>query len=280
MAEAMRDIRRRMKSIESTEHLTNAMRLVSAAKFRKAKKRYDTISRQQLKIISVMEDLIGEYGSTNLMNTSNGAKNGKLVVLFTSSRGLCGGYNSSILKMISELSLESAAFIAVGSKGEHFARKVNWPVLMSFSEGPDKLTAEDTKIIAGIILQEIQKGWVTEVIMAGMRYENTLRQEPQIRRILPVTVNTVKTETEKLEFHPTKSEVMDHLLPKYLQLVLYQAAAETAVCEHASRRTAMENASDSANDMMAGLSLTYNRARQQAVTEELIEIISGSEALK
>jgi F-type H+-transporting ATPase subunit gamma len=113
-----------------------------------------------------------------------------------------------------------------------------------------------------------------------MRYENTLRQEPQIRRILPVRVNTVKTEKEKLEFHPTKPVVMDHLLPKYLQLVLYQAAAETAVCEHASRRTAMENASDSANDMLAGLSLTYNRARQQAVTEELIEIVSGSEALK
>jgi F-type H+-transporting ATPase subunit gamma len=280
MAETMRDIRRRMKSIESTEHLTNAMRLVSAAKFRKEKKRYDMISRQQLKIISIMEDLLGEYGSTNLMNTANGDKTGKLVVLFTSSRGLCGGYNSSILKMISELSLETAALIAVGSKGEHFARKVNWPVLMSFSEGPDKLTAEDTKIIAGIILQEVQKGWVTEVIMAGMRYENTLRQEPQIRRILPVRVNTVKTEKEKLEFHSTKPVVMDHLLPKYLQLVLYQAAAETAVCEHASRRTAMENASDSANDMLAGLSLTYNRARQQAVTEELIEIVSGSEALK
>ena len=293
MADAMRDIKRRIKTIESTEHITNAMRLVSAAKFRRAKKQYDWVSGSPAEVLSLLESLLESGSEPNREVPSDMAvpeadhcstEGGCIMVVFTSSRGLCGGYNSSIMKLAAETACQKSGVqvISVGSKGSDFFRRENWNLLASLDDGPEKLNRQDTACLTELILREWEEGRAAEILLVGMRYVNTLQQEPVVRRILPIPKEgrTKREIAPDMEFLPSKEAVMQRILPAYLQLALREAAAEAAVCEHAARRMAMENAADSAHDMMASLSLTYNRARQQAITEELIEIVSGSESLK
>lgn len=322
MAEVMRDIKRRMKTVESTEHITNAMRLVSAAKFRRSKIRYDQTVVQLSQITSVMEDLLLQCQQSesrseepepfNQAPVPGASGGGTVLMLLTSSRGLCGGYNSGLVKLAAETLRQCGGPVqicTIGTRGEEFFRRQEQPVLASFPEGPEKMRPQDAKRLADAILSEWREGRTAEILLVGMRYVNTLKQEAEVRRLLPVggpveaqtegtkaeaeaepdqnrseqvsnPVESRRNWCEDLEFLPSKEEVLAYLLPKYLQLAIYQAAVEAAVCEHAARRSAMESATDSAHEMMATLSLTYNRARQQAITDELIEIVSGSEALK
>lgn len=295
MAEVMRDIKRRMKTVESTEHITNAMRLVSAAKFRRSKIRYDQTVVQLRQITSVIEDLLlqcqqsesrdEETEPFNQVPMPGASGGGTVLMLLTSSRGLCGGYNSGLVKLAAETLRQCGGPVqicTIGTRGEEFFRRQERPVLASFPEGPEKMMPQDAERLADAILSEWREGRAAEILLVGMRYVNTLKQEAEVRRLLPVggPAKSRRNWCEDLEFLPSKEEVLAYLLPKYLQLAIYQAAVEAAVCEHAARRSAMESATDSAHEMMATLSLTYNRARQQAITDELIEIVSGSEALK
>lgn len=289
MAEAMRDIKRRMKTVESTEHITNAMRLVSAAKFRRAKGRYDQVCRQLGNVTAVMERLLGTEAAGGSLTGPLGG--GAVIVLITASRGLCGGYNTSLMKLAAEVIREKekngqpVCLYTIGSKGQEFFRRQEAEIAGSWMEPPDQVRAENVRTMAETILKECRGGRAREIWLVGMRYINTLRQEAQTRQILPVGRENAEmvpasTVSPDLEFLPDRENVLKWMLPKYLELILYQACMEAAACEHAARRTAMESATDNAHEMMAALSLNYNRARQQAITDELIEIVSGSESLK
>lgn len=280
MTETMQDIRRRMHTIESTQHITHAMRLVSASKFRKAKKQFDQISRQLNQTMQIMEKLLA--GQKPCLQTAD--KNRRILILFTSSRGLCGSYNSSLIKAAAAVSSQGDLFCTVGSRGEEFFRRQGYEMLYCLGEGPEKLRPDDAEEAARLILEEWKRGQTAEVLIIKMRYVNALKQEPRVRRILPM--DRAEREEEKdllpddLEFLPSKEQVMTCLLPKYLQLVLWKDAVEAAVCEHVARRAAMEAASESASEMLEHLSQSYHRMRQQAITDELIEIVSGAESLK
>ncbi len=280
MSETMQDIRRRMHTIESTQHITHAMRLVSAAKFRKTKKQFDQISSQLDQAMGIMEKLLARQKP----GLQAADPHRRIIILFTSSRGLCGSYNSSLIKTAAEISSQEDLFCTVGSKGEEFFRRQGYKMMHCFKEGPDKLRPHNAEETVRLILEEWNQGRAVEFFTVKMRYVNALKQEPQVRRILPMD----RTERESvdgllsddLEFHPSEEQVLSYLLPKYLQLVLWKNAAEAAVCEHVARRAAMEAASESAAEMLDSLSLSYHRMRQQAITDELIEIVSGAESLK
>ena len=182
MSETMQDIRRRMVTIESTQHITHAMRLVSAARFRRAKKQYDQISLQQEKIMGIMEKILARQ--SGMEPKAKGMR--RMVILFTSRRGLCGAYNSSLIKAAAAASAPGDLFCAAGSRGADFFRQQEYEMLYSFEEGPEKLRLQDAEKIAGIVLAEWSRGNAAEVSLVSMHYVNALKQEPEVRRLLPL----------------------------------------------------------------------------------------------
>lgn len=278
MAETMQDIRRRMATVESTQHITHAMRLVSAAKFRRAKKQYDRIGLQLEKTIQVMEQMLRQSAEYPAGNQGR-----HIIIVITSSRGLCGAYNSSLIKAAAGVSSPGDIFCAVGSRGEDFFGRQGYEMLYRFDAGPEKIKPQDAAEMVRRILNVWQEGKVSGVSLVSMGYVNALKQEPRVRQLLPTDIPSsdgVRELPADLEFHPSEGEVQAWLLPKYLELILWKAAAEAAVCEHVARRAAMEAAADSAGDMLAELSRSFHRIRQQVITDELIEIVSGAESLK
>lgn len=308
MADSMREIRRRIRSVETTEHITNAMRLVSAAKFRRAKAHYDQAADRLSGVMKIMEQVIRESRLTAQTGTEASSENVSvpphqtIVILITSNRGLCGSYNTGILRLFEELlgkhsdkvadgeasKPQQLSVYAIGSRGLDYLRHQNIPVLGSCLKAPEQITPEEIRAICRQLLEDCgQAGNVPdgEILLVSMQYVNTLHQEPAVRRLFPWEDPGERAAEPALsgwerEYVTSLRQVAESMIPRYLELLLYRGLAEAAVCEHAARRTAMENASENGREMLSHLSLHYNRARQQAITDELIEIVSGSEALK
>lgn len=292
MAESMQDIKRRMRSIESTEHITNAMRLVSAAKYRRAKGVFDKTNLHLGEVLDTMENMFSSAASLPERYVRAEGKEYKktLYILITSGRGLCGGFNNNLIKLLAAeikeekekhgISAQDISICAVGSRGkEHFSRK-GYRIVSEYDGAPEKITFYEAREIAAPILEKFQKGEVEQVVLVYTHYLNSLKQEPVVKRLLPMekpSFGPVHDLTD-IEFVPSDVEVIDYMIPKYFEIMLFKAVIESATCEHAARRTAMESATDNAKEMLSSLSLTYNRARQQAITDELIEIVAGSEA--
>ena len=292
MAESMQDIKRRMRSIESTEHITNAMRLVSASKYRRAKGVFDKTNLHLGEVLDTMENM---FSSATALPERYVRKEGKeykktIYVLITSSKGLCGGFNNNLIKLLASTMGEEkekngatpqdVAICAIGTRGkEHFSRE-GYRIISEYDGAPEKITFYEARKIASPILEKYQKGEADQVILIYTRYINSLKQEPVVKRLLPMEKPDAASSMDltDIEFVPSDMEVIDYMIPKYFEIMLFQAVIESATCEHAARRTAMENATDNAKEMLGTLSLTYNRARQQAITDELIEIVAGSEA--
>ncbi|MGN1415021.1 MAG: ATP synthase F1 subunit gamma [Anaerovoracaceae bacterium] len=308
MAESMREIRRRIRSVETTEHITNAMRLVSAAKFRRAKAHYDQTADRLSGVMKIMEQVIRESGLAAQYRTelpegkASDLPHRTIVVLITSNRGLCGSYNAGILRRLEE-HMEQRKYkgadgekteppqlsvYAIGSRGLEYLRHQKIPVLGSCLDAPERITPEKIRIMGRQLLEACGQAGDTpggEILLVSMQYVNTLRQEATVRRLFPWDSPEEKPAEPaqavwEREYVPSLRKAAEFMLPRYLELLLYRRLAEAAVCEHAARRTAMENASENGKEMLSHLSLHYNRARQQAITDELIEIVSGAEALK
>lgn len=330
MAESMREIRRRIRSVETTEHITSAMHLVSASKFRRSKSRYDQIHRQLARVTEIMESLMAELAAAEARQDGETQENEAAavttmdpelpvtaVILITSNRGLCGSYNTSLIRLFEGLraKLPHCQVFAIGSRGLDYIHHQNIPALGECLEAPERITSKKIRDICGQLLKEYEKTPGGQILLISMKYVNTLHQEPAVRRLMPPQLQEMAetaqpakkkqvgsmTQLEKdggreargggadaalwpeetwREYVPSAKQIQEYLIPKYLELTLYKAVCEAAVCEHAARRTAMESASENGKEMLSSLSLTYNRARQQTITDELIEIVSGSEALK
>lgn len=292
MAENMQELKRRMKSIESTEHITNAMRLVSASKYKKAKNVFDKTSMQLAEVSDTIEKIIAS-ALAELAEAENGepaaeqdAKGeGKtILVAVTSSKGLCGGFNANITKAAlacaEDVPKEKLEIFAIGSKGRDFFEHNGYRIMGEYLESPEKVTFADTKEIARPIIEKFKSGEATRVLMVYTQYINSLRQEPVVKKLMPLDTEEFSGVQAELEFSPKPEEVLEYMIPKYFELTLFKAIIESAACEHAARRSAMESATDNANEILAKLSLTYNRVRQAAITNEIIEIVSGAESQK
>lgn len=272
MADSIRDIKRRMKSIESTEHITNAMRLASAAKFRKAKSRFDAAE-------GALEEAMNAIGRVSGLGGAEPAPSGGryLYIVISSSKGLCGSYNSALIKTahdaIDDEKSKETKICAIGSKGADFFKRLGYDVLYVYEGESERFTFEDARNAAKPAVAEYLKGAVDRIFLVQTVYYNSLKQEAAVKQILPI-----KEALADMEFVPDQQTMAEYLPVKYLELSIYRGVIESSVCEHASRRSAMENAAQSAEDMLKSLSLVYNRARQQAVTNELIEIVAGAEA--
>lgn len=283
----MQDIKRRIKSITSTEHITNAMKLVSAGKLQKAKAIFEKTNENSHYIIHTIseifnssQDIPPEYlaGNREIKTTC--------YIVVTSSRGLCGGFNNNILKEAQseiDADCEEPIIYAIGTKGKEYFEKRGYKIYGDYLAPPENISFLETREISGPIIDMYNKGEIDKVVLIYTAFISSIEQEVKAVTLLPFEAEhdaEIMHNTKEVEYEPSVEAVFNYLVPKYVEMMIHKAVVESATCEHAARRTAMENATDNARDMLSQLSLYYNRARQAAITDEIIEIVAGSEAQK
>lgn len=289
MSENMQELKRRMKSIESTEHITNAMRLVSASKYKKAKNVFDRTSAQIQEVSHTMGEIVS--AAQNALQEKEEEKKvcddkdaSSILILITSGRGLCGGFNANLTKKalscVAEIPKDQLEIYAIGSKGREFFEHNGYKIIGECEEPAEKITFAAASEIARPLIEKYRNGEAAQILLVYTKYINSLKQEPVVKKLMPLDPEEFAGSGRELEFSQDPKEVLEYMVPKYFELTLFEAAMESAACEHAARRSAMENATDNANEILAKLSLTYNRVRQAAITNELIEIVSGAESQK
>ena len=282
---SMRNIKRRIKSVNSTQQITKAMNLVASSKLTKAKQNFDDTKPFFNAIRRVIANVVKGAGSTdNVFLKSREVKNTGVVIL-TGDRGLCGGYNTNACKTALGITEgKSASYITVGSKGFEFLKNKGCDFAQNYTGISEKPTYEDARAIGEKITQMYQNGDVDEVYLVYTEYISTIASEPKVMRLLPLDTESLgESEKDNLTltiYEPDDETVLAYVIPKYINTVIYGALVESSVCELTSRMTAMDSATDNATQMLDTLNLHYNRARQGAITQELTEIVSGSNALE
>ena len=286
-AESMQDIKRRIRSVTSTEHITNAMKLVSAGKLRKAKAIFEKtnenshyITHTIAEIFNSSQDIPPEYlaGNREIKTTC--------YIIVTSCRGLCGGFNSNVLKEAQreiDADWEKPVIFAIGSKGKEYFEKRGYEIYGDYLAPPENISFLETREMSVPIIEMYNRGEIDEVVLIYTSFISSMEQEVKNVTLLPFEIETdpdIIRNSKPVEYEPSVEAVFNYLVPKYVEMMIYGAVVESATCEHAARRMAMENATDNAREMLDKLSLNYNRARQSAITDEIIEIVAGSEAQK
>ncbi len=286
MSANMQDIKRRIKSVTSTRQITNAMKLVSASKLRKAKSTFEKTTKYFSYITNSIEEI---FNNTSEVPEKYLAGNREIkrtcYIVVTSCKGLCGGFNINVIKeadrMLSAEPGEDPLIVAIGSKGkDYFEKRFN--IYKEYLAPPENISFLETREISTPIIELYDKGDIDEIILIYTGFKNSIEQEVITKRLLPFDIEPnpdVLRHDKEVEYEPSVEAVFNYLVQKYVEIELYGAVVESATCEHAARRLAMENATDNANEMLGSLSLYYNRARQAAITNELVEIVAGSEAL-
>lgn len=282
---SMRDIKRRQMSVTSTQQITKAMKLVSTVKLQKAKARaernkpyFHALYKTICSILSKTERMEHPYMMDN-------GSNRKAMIVITSNKGLAGGYNSNVIKEVvgTGFPVEDVDIYAVGRKGvEGLARK-GYRIVEDDSEAINDPLYKDAVDITKRVLESYTKGEVGEIYMAYTNFKNTVSQEAKLIKLLPLNVDELPAEEEDdhvlMNYEPEADEALDALIPKYVGNLLYGAFIEALASENGARMQAMDSATTNADNMIADLSLKYNRARQASITQELTEIIAGSEAI-
>ena len=283
----MQDIKRRIRSVNSTEHITNAMKLVSAAKLRKAKSTFERTREYFHFITESIEEIFnntGEVPEKYLLGNREIVTTCYIIV--TSCRGLCGSFNSNVIKAAEQEILadpEKPLIVAVGPRGKEYFEKRGYEIYSEYSAPPESISFLETREISRPIIDMYNDGTIDEVVLIYTSFVSTLEQQVKSVTLLPFDIERdpdIMQVEKQIDYEPSVEEVFNYLVPKYVEIMVYGAVVESATCEHAARRMAMENATDNAREMLGQLSLFYNRARQAAITNEIIEVVSGSEAQK
>lgn len=287
------DLKKRIQSVKSTQKITKAMKMVAAAKLRKAQENAEKgrpYSEKMNNIILNLSNGISDKENAPKLLTGSGDEKVHLCVVLTSDRGLCGGFNSNIIrkaksyfqKILNEG--KNLKIITVGSKGyDQLKRTFNENIV-------DKITFKESKNtnyfdadkVGKIIIDKFQKKEFDVCTIFYNQFKNVITQIPQEQQIIPLKASEVKEESETgniYEFEPEEDEILSNLLPKNISTQIFKAMLENSASEQGSRMTAMDNATRNAGEMVDKLTIQYNRSRQAAITKELIEIISGAESL-
>ena len=287
------DLKKRIKSVKSTQKITKAMKMVAAAKLRKAQENAEKgrpYSQKMQNIILNLTRSINDLENAPKLLIGTGKDNTYLCVVLTADRGLCGGFNTNICKLAKnnfKSLLEKGKklkIIAVGSKGvDQIKREYGKYIIKKFSFKEKKqITFIEAEIIGKEIMHLFQNNEFDKCILFYNNFKNVITQIPQAQQIIPVKNDTTKTQKEDVlsyEFEPEEDEILDDLLPKNISTQVFKAFLENAASEQGSRMTAMDNATRNAGELVDKLTINYNRSRQASITKELIEIISGAESL-
>ncbi len=288
---SLRDIRKRIKSVQNTAKITGAMKMVAAAKLRRAQEAVEHARPYADKMHRLLSDVAiraEREGESPHPLLERRAPDKVELVLMTSDRGLCGGFNSNITRRGERFLWEQAEahheirLSTIGRKGtDHFKRK-KAELRHAYTDVFDELNYAQAVNIAGELARYYIEEDLDAIYLLYNEFKNAASQRVTLLQLLPIEPAEVDPEQSVIEFEyePSKRHILDELLPRYLSTAIYQALLESAAGEHGARMTAMEAATKNAKEMISKLTLKYNRARQAAITTELMEIIAGAEALK
>ena len=281
-----REIRRRIRSVRNISQITRAMEMVSASKMRRAQQRVVAARPYAQRLQQVMGDL-----STLQMSPEDLAKYPLLVqreiktvgiILVTPDKGLTGPLNSNIIRRaVRYIQSEAGApvqVVAIGKKGRDVMARSGQNMVAEFTSLGDNVLLDDVRPIAKLAMDAFTSGRVDAVFVIFARFINTLMQVPEVRQVLPIVQPESAGEYGEYIFEPSPAEVLDSLLPRFVEVQLYQTLLEANASEHSARMVAMRNATDNAKDLVSELTLTYNKARQALITREVSEIAAGAAA--
>jgi F-type H+-transporting ATPase subunit gamma len=292
MSGALKEVRNRIKSVQSTQQITKAMKMVSAAKLRKAQDAIIQMRPYAKKLQEMLSNIVSNAeGDISLNLAAERPVEKVLVIVITSDRGLCGGYNSNLIKLAkqtirekynTQLAKGNTEFLPIGKKGyEHFSKN-NFNVVDQYWNIFLDLTFENVQKAAKFAMDAFATGKVDAVELVYSEFKNAATQKFVVEQFLPVA-KTRKKEGQKVQdfiFEPDKDILIAELMPKILNTQLYKAVLDANASEHGARMTAMDKATENANELLKALKISYNRARQAAITTELTEIVSGAAALQ
>lgn len=281
----MRTIRRQIRGVQSIAKITRAMEMIATSRMKRAQEAGLAGRPYAEKISQVLGDLaaLPEAGERLHPLLTRRPESNVGIVHITPDRGFCGGLNGSLNRHAAEfLTRQEAAtgVVAVGSKGRDFMRRTRQYLRAEFVKMGDRPTLLDTLPISRIIIEDYTAGKVDAVYLGYARFISTTVQTPVLERILPVKPAEVPAgESAEYIYEPDASAVLDELLPRFVEMQVYHAILEAIASEQSARVVAMRNATDNANDLVAELTLSYNKARQESITKELLEITGGAAAL-
>jgi len=276
-------IKTRMVSVESTKQITKAMELVASSKLRKAKERAESTEPYFDALYDTVKDIASSTRVNNVFMKQREVKN-RCYVVVAGDRGLAGGYNSNVLKeTVNHMDGKKETVMTIGKKAYEFFSKRDYNVA-GYVEAVEGCTYADTSEISNKLMDLYKKGEVDEVYFAYTKFKSALVQEVKLIKLLPLVFEDEASEEKKsrskVQYLPSPGSVLNYIIPNYVTGVVYGGIIESFASEQGARRTAMESATDNANEMLSDLELSYNRARQSAVTQEITEIDGGAEALK
>lgn len=291
---SLRDIRKRIRSVKNTRQITKAMKMVSAAKLRKAQDAILAARPYATMLDQIIADLSARSGDDNLTHPLLAARPVKRVELITltSDRGLAGGFNSNVTRranrfLYENTGLENIQISTVGRKGNDFFRNRNQTVRKDFGGLYQRLSYRAAADIAEELVASYLNGEVDAVHVVYNEFLSAINQKVVVTQLLPLqTLSAGGAPSEgaasmvDFKYEPDRQAVLDRLVPQAVNIKFYRALLESVASEHGARMSAMENATSNASDMISSLTLTYNRTRQAVITKELMEIVSGAEALK
>ena len=279
----MKDIKRRIKSVESTMQITKAMELVASSKLRKAKEKVENSRPYFNTLYDTMRKISRSTKGLKSQFTVDRDTGKKGFIVVAGDRGLAGGYNSNVLKTaVSHMDNQKYPVIAVGKKSMDFFNKRGYPLHGKFSSGAESIDVAEIHQISEEAIALYKSGEIDELYIVFTKFVSTLTQEPQIIKLLPLKFDDegAAAKSSLTVYEPSPEGVFDYLVPKYIDGIIFGAIVESFASEQGARRTAMESATDNAEEMIGSLQLKYNRARQATITQEISEIVAGAEALK
>ncbi len=284
---SMRDIKRRKGSIQSTQQITKAMKLVSTVKLQRAKQRAEQSKAYFNCMYETVTSMLARTGGLNHPYLRAGQSGKKAVVVITSNRGLAGGYNSNVIKLITkgDFRKEDLEIYAIGKKGKDALQRGGYHIVADDPDIIEEPSYVDAMAITDQLLKSYADGEVGEIYLAYTGFKNTVVHEPTLLKLLPVEAAIEEESAQStgsramMNFEPEDEEALNMIIPKYVTSLIYGGLVEAAASENGARMQAMDSATSNAEEMIDQLSLMYNRARQGSITQELTEIIAGANAI-
>ncbi len=285
----LRDIRRRIRSVESTQKITKAMKLVAAAKLRRAQERILAARPYATRMRELLGSLVARAGEESHPLLERRAGGRRRLVIVTADKGLCGAFNSNVLRaamlFLREPGETDVTLVVVGKKARDFYRRRQWTVTQEMQGFFDRLAYSHARELAGRLMQSYLAGEVDEVHLIYNEFRSVAVQRVKRERLLPIEADAVEageagTGGGDYIYEPAPDAILAALLPRHVTTQVYRALMESAAGEQGARMTAMESATKNAKEMIGVLTIQYNKARQERITKELLDIVGGAEALR
>ena len=285
---SMKEIKRRRGSIQSTRQITKAMQLVSTVKLQKTRTKAEEAKPYFSLMYDTMFSILSKSNNMNhrFVKTSNEEKGKKAIIVISSNRGLAGGYNNNIARLVeTSFSKEEALIYAIGKKAKDTLERRGYEVLGEYNEVILDPMYQDAVDITKKLLSDYEEGKISEIYVVYTHFKNTVVHIPTLKKLLPISLDEAEKEEGKekstllMNYAPNEEEVLEAIVPKYISAIIYGSLQQAIASENGARMNAMENATNNADELIDKLLLRYNRARQGAITQELTEIVAGANAI-